>query len=177
MLLSCSWVYVLSAGVGKNTFMFCFGRHFLQAWGSLLEGSNITAGSWICDFCMNVYWVWLSLWISLTEAQCAKSNISRCVHEDVSRWHKHWKQEKHLMKPTTLPNSQSDKNFITAFPEIQFPEGTDHGLLSVPWLQELIHTHFPLPCSYWGLPTSVKYQACRWSILCLTSGHAFLFLF
>lgn len=92
MLLSCSWVYVLSAGVGKKTFMFCFGRHFLQAWDSLLEGSNITAGSWICDFCMSVYWVWLSLWISLAAAQCAKSNISRCVHGDVSRWHKHWKQ-------------------------------------------------------------------------------------
>lgn len=136
------------------------GAHCWKAVTLLQDHGDVTV-------CMSVYWVWLSLRIRLTAAQCAKTNISRCMHEDASRWHKHWKHEKHVMKPTTLPNSQSDKNFVTAFPEIQFPEGADHGLLSVAWLQELIHTHFPLPRSYRGSfsGTSVKHQACRWSVL------------
>ena len=52
MILACSQVYVLSADLGKNTTMFCFGVHqcFLQTWGSLLEGSSITAESCVCDY-------------------------------------------------------------------------------------------------------------------------------
>lgn len=51
MILAYSQVYILSADLGKDTAMFCFGVHqyFLQTWGLLREGSNITAESSVCD--------------------------------------------------------------------------------------------------------------------------------